>query len=89
MRRNKQKKQRTHLFDKPQNVQRTLRVLYAICAALVLADLVYLRHVTHAWETLFGFYAVYGFVACVILVLAAKEMRKILMRREDYYDLDD
>ncbi len=88
MRRNKQK-EREHLFDRPQNVKKFLRLLYAICAALVLADLVYLRHVTHAWETLFGFYAVYGFVACVILVLAAKEMRKILMRREDYYDLDD
>jgi len=23
---------------------------------------------------------------CVFLVLAAKEMRKILMRKEDYYD---
>ena len=88
MRRNKQK-EREHLFDRPQNVKKFLRLLYAICAALVLADLVYLRHVTHTWETLFGFYAVYGFVACVILVLAAKEMRKVLMRKENYYDLDD
>ncbi len=88
MKRAKQK-QRKHLFDKPQNVQRTLRVLYAICAALFLVDVVYLRHVVHPWEELFGFYAVYGFVACVILVLVAKEMRKVLMRKEDHYDLDD
>ena len=33
-----------------------------------------------------GFYAVYGFVACVLLVLLAKEMRKVLIRKEDYYD---
>ena len=40
----------------------------------------------HPWEALFGFYGIYGFVACVILVLLAKEMRRILMRREDYYE---
>ena len=43
------------------------------------------RHVEHPWEGLFGFYAFYGFVACVVLVLIAKEMRKILMRKDDYY----
>ena len=88
MRRDKQE-EREHLFDNPRNVRIVLRSLYTICAALVLSDFVYKRHVTHAWETLTGFYAVYGFVACVILVLAATQMRKILMRREDYYDLDD
>jgi len=43
----------------------------------------------HPFEALWGFYAIYGFVACVVLVLLAKEMRKILMRDEDYYDRDD
>ena len=43
----------------------------------------------HPFEGLWGFYAIYGFVACVILVLLAKEMRKLLMRDEDYYDRDD
>lgn len=33
-----------------------------------------------------GFYAVYGFVGCVILVLLAKEMRKVVMRDERYYE---
>ena len=28
----------------------------------------------------------YGFVACVFLVLMAKLLRRILMRPEDYYD---
>ena len=34
----------------------------------------------------FFFYAVYGFVACVALVLAAKVLRRVVMRPEDYYD---
>ena len=34
-------------------------------------------------------YAIYGCVACGILVLLGKQLRKIVMRKEDYYeDLD-
>ena len=33
-------------------------------------------------------YGIFGFVACVALVLIAKQLRKVLMRREDYYDAD-
>ncbi len=33
-----------------------------------------------------GFDAIYGFVACVGLVIAAKGLRVLLMRDEDYYD---
>ncbi len=77
-----------HVFDKPRNIRRLLWVLYAICAGLFLIDALFHRHVIHAWESYFGFYAVFGFVACVVLVLAAKEMRKVLMRKEDYYDDD-
>ena len=29
------------------------------------------------------------FIACVVLVLIATQMRKVLMRPEDYYDDDD
>ena len=37
-------------------------------------------------EHVFGFYGLLGFIACVVLVLAAKQLRKVLMRPEDYYD---
>lgn len=32
-----------------------------------------------------GFYALYGFIGCIILVLVAAQMRKIVMRKENYY----
>ena len=88
--------QRRHFFDEPANVRLVLRLLFTVCAAVVCLDLVSLlfryagwrelRHAETAWEGLPGFYAIFGFVACVALVLAAKQMRKILMRDEDYYD---
>ena len=60
--------------------------LVGVCVILISLDLVLHRHVSHPWEAMFGFYAVYGFVACVLLVLLAKGMRKVLIRKEDYYD---
>ncbi|MCB1865307.1 MAG: hypothetical protein KDG50_07725 [Chromatiales bacterium] len=75
-------------FDQPKNVRRILRVFYAICAILVALEFVVHRHIAHPWERLWSFYALFGFVACVLLVVIAKEMRKVVMRREDYYDAD-
>jgi len=77
-----------HIFDKPRNVTRLLRVFYVICALLVGADFVIHRHIEHPIEEVYGFYGLYGFIACVLLVLIAKEMRKVLMRKEDYYEDD-
>ena len=61
------------------------RAFYAACALLLALDPVIHRHAGHPWEGAFGFYAGYGFAACVLLVLAAKRMRRVLMRPEGYY----
>ena len=74
------------MFDSPESRGKVRRVLYVLCALSVLAELLVHRHIDHPWETLFGFYALYGFVACVVLVLAATQLRKLIMRGEDYYD---
>jgi len=81
--------EKPHIFDNPRNVSRLLLGLYIICLGLFIADFIVHRHVIHAWEHFPGFYAIYGFVACVILVFIAKIMRKALMRKEDYYDVGE
>ena len=81
--------EKRHIFDSKKNVKRVLKALVLASVLTAGADIVYHRHVVHPFEALWGFYAIYGFVACVVLVLLAKEMRKILMRDEDYYDHDD
>lgn len=75
-----------HLFDKPHNVRRLLRCLYSLCALLLAADIVLQRHAEHTLEAIPVFYPVFGFVACVTLVLVAKRMRTLLKRPEDYYE---
>ena len=81
--------EKQYLFDNPRNVKRLLRGFYAVCVLLLVLDLVVHRHVVHSWEILPEFYAVFGFVACVVLVLVATQMRKVVMRKEDYYDVDE
>lgn len=78
--------ERRRWLDEPRNVDRLVYALYAIGALLFLADLIYLKHPHFAPEGWFGFYAIYGFVACVLLVLIAKQLRRLLMRPEDHYE---
>ena len=81
--------EKKHFFDNPDNIKRVLYVFYGCCVLLFALDFVIHRHVYHSWENLWGFYPIFGFVACVILVLIAKWMRTFLMRSEDYYDEGD
>jgi len=53
---------------------------------LIGIDFFFHRHVAHPWEKIFGFYGLYGFLACTLLVIIAKQIRKIIMRDESYYD---
>ena len=81
--------QKIPFFDNPKNVMWILRIFYAICILLVVADFIVHRHIYVSFEEIPAFYALYGFVACVVLVVIAKEMRKVLMRKEDYYDVKE
>ena len=64
---------------------RVFRVVVALCALLVASDLVYPNHGHYAWEGWTGFRGAYGFLSCVLLVLAAKQLRRLVKRDEDYY----
>ena len=75
-----------HWLDESKNVNKVVYVLYAACAALMLADLIYHKHGHFTFEHWFGFYAWFGFIACVVIVISAKFLRILIKRREDYYD---
>lgn len=76
-----------HIFDNPKNVQKVLYGLFGSLVLLLVLEPFILKHPYFAWEESFGFYAIYGFVACVLLVLVAKYiLRPFIKREEDYYD---
>lgn len=72
--------------DKPDNQRLIRRVLYVACALLVVVDFVVHRHIYTDIERVPAFYALYGFVALVGVVMAAKGLRYFVKRNEDYYD---
>lgn len=78
-------------FDRKENVQKVLVGLFVACGFFVLLDVIFWltgfdKHPYFRWEEWPGFYAIYGFVACVLLVLIAKHvLRPLVMRSEDYY----
>jgi hypothetical protein len=66
-----------------------VRVCFGLLALLVLADGLFVsKHEAHTGpEHLPGFWSVFGFVACVVIVLASKAFGHAgIMTREDYYD---
>ena len=73
-------------LDEPRNVAKIYRALWIVCGALAAAEFFYLKLTHFDFEGFPGFFGIFGFVVCVGLVLGAKELRKILMRDEDYYD---
>jgi hypothetical protein len=78
---------KSYLFDNPRNVKILLRSFFISLLILLIVEFFVHKHPHFAWEEWPEFYAVFGFVACVVLVIAAKYiLRPLVMRREDYYD---
>ena len=73
-------------LDDMRNVRKIFWALVLVCGVLLLADAVYEKHVILSFENWFGFYGLFGFFVSFALVLVARELRKVLMRDEDYYD---
>jgi hypothetical protein len=83
----KPKDDREYLFDKPGNVNRLLGAFFVSLVILLIIEIFTHKHPHFPWEEWPEFYCVFGFVACVALVIAAKYiLRPLMMRREDYYD---
>jgi len=79
--------EKKYWLDDRKNVNKVIYGLCIVCAVVALIDLFpYKDHLHFRFEYWPGFFSFYGFVACVSLVLAAKQLRKIVMRDEDYYD---
>jgi len=65
---------------------RLLWVLFIVILALtVLADLFIDHHGDFGIDGTIGFYAWYGFVSCVVLVIGSKALGVLLKRKDDYY----
>lgn len=75
-----------HWLVRPKTVRLLWRIGLAVLALLVMSDVFVHGHPKSQIEGIFGFYAWFGLVTCVAMVLFAKVLGIILKRRETYYD---
>jgi len=71
--------------DKPGSANKIFWALAVVCGLLFLADFTYEKHSYFDIEHLPGFYGIYGFVMFTGLILAAKGLRVLIKRNEDFY----
>ena len=67
----------------------TIRISLVVLAALVVWDALFVskEHVHTFVERIPGFWAVFGFVACVVIIIVSMWFGHLgIMTREDYYD---
>ncbi|MCB1488781.1 MAG: hypothetical protein KDJ88_15165 [Bauldia sp.] len=71
---------------RPSTIRLLWVVFIAILALTVVADFFIDHHGTFGIDGTIGFYAWYGFVSCVVLVVGARGLGVLLKRKDTYYD---
>ena len=75
-------------FESPEFLKKFKKCSYIVLGLLVVIDFVIPRHQPHFfWDKIPGFSALYGFIACSMIVVVSKWVgKKWLMKPDDYYD---
>ncbi len=78
-----------HWLDNPINVKRLWRGFLVVLALTVLAGAWIDLHPHFDTEHWFGFYAAYGFITCLLMIVVAKLLGSILKRPDAFYTRDE
>ncbi|GAB4174943.1 MAG: hypothetical protein Kow0020_10540 [Wenzhouxiangellaceae bacterium] len=85
MKREQTRQDGDHWLVRPATIRRLWWIFGLVLAATVLAQLAIEVHGHFGADGWFGFYAAYGFLSCVAMVLFAKLLGVVLKRPVDYY----
>ena len=75
-----------HWLDRPGNVRLLWRAFLVVLALTVLVEALVELHPRFAIETLFGFHAWFGLLACAAMIVGAKALGLLLRRPDTFYD---
>ncbi len=78
-----------HWLDDARNVRRLWLGFLVVLALTLVAEWAVTLHPAFAVEGWFGFNAAFGFVACALMILAAKLLGVLLKRPDSYYAGDE
>jgi hypothetical protein len=79
----------SHWLDEPRNVKRLWRAFLAVLALSMLAELLLPLHPQFDIESVLGFSAWFGFIACTAMIVVAKALALVLKRPDTYYGKRD
>ncbi|MGA9394381.1 MAG: hypothetical protein WCA83_09665 [Azonexus sp.] len=77
-----------HWLDQPNNIKLLWRGFLLVLALTVVAEFAVRLHPHFEIEGLFGFHALYGFVACALMIVVAKGLGLFLKRPDSFYAED-
>lgn len=80
---------KTHWLDQPRNIKLLWRGFLVVLALTVLAEFLVEQHPYFAIESVFGFNAWFGFLACAAMIVVAKALALLLKRNDNYYGQGD
>lgn len=75
-----------HWLTRPETIRRLWWMFAAVLALTVIAQLAVHIHAHFGADGWFGFYALFGFISCVAMVVFARLLGRLLKRPEDYYE---
>ena len=75
-----------HWLVKPATIRKLWWLLGIVLAITVIAQAVIHIHAYFDIDGRFGFYALFGFLSCALMVLFAKLLGLIVKRHEHYYE---
>jgi len=75
-------------FEDPDLQKKFKKIFYPFLGLLVVLDLlIHKEHATFLWDSIPGFWSIYGFIATVVMIIVSKAIGHAwLMKSEDYYD---
>jgi len=77
--------ERDHWLVRPSTIRRLWIAFFVILAGTLAPDFFVEQYDHFGVETYFGFYAGYGFLTCVLMVVGAKGLGLLIKRGDDYY----
>ncbi|MEX0741940.1 MAG: hypothetical protein WD079_04025 [Phycisphaeraceae bacterium] len=75
-----------HWLVRPRTIRLLWIVFIAILVLTIIPDLFIDQYDHFGIEATFGFFAWFGFLTCVVMVVAAKLLGYLVKRKDSYYD---
>lgn len=73
-------------LEDPEFIKKLKYLFYILIGICIVLGFLIEFHPHYWWERIPAFFAMYGFVICLLIIFGAKVIGRLVQRTEDYYD---